>query len=87
MDQDYGESRDPFSDLGGYVVVLTSFNDVKTFNQFNTCLQDGTFEYVDKADDYFGCLYLAGSDYHIFLVLPALLAPTNVIIQIDSSVG
>ncbi|WKY44861.1 hypothetical protein Q5O14_01845 [Eubacteriaceae bacterium ES2] len=87
LNQQYGESRDPFKDLGGYVVLLTSLNDVKAFNQFNTCLEEGTFEYVDMVDSYLGCLYLAGADYHIFLVLPAPFAPLNVISQIDSNVG
>ncbi|MDK2937379.1 MAG: hypothetical protein PWP62_2387 [Eubacteriaceae bacterium] len=87
MDQAYGKSRDPFRDLGGYVVVLTSINDVKAFRQFNSCLEDGTFEYVDQVDNYLGCLYLAGADYHIFLVLPTLFAPPNVISQIDAGVG
>lgn len=83
LDQQYGEGRDPYKDLGGYVVLLTSVNDVKAFNQFNTCLDDGTFEYVDLADGYLECLYLAGTDYHIFLILPAPIAPLNVISQMD----
>lgn len=87
LDQQYGESRDPFKDLGGYVVILTSPNDIKAFNQFNSCLQEGTFEYVDRTDSYLGCLYIAGADSHIFVVVPENLAPPNIINQIDSSVG
>lgn len=85
MDQQYGECREPYKDLGGYVIVLTSVNDVKAFNEFNNCLQNGTFEYVDQTDNFLGCLYLAGTDYHIFLVLPESLAPPNVISQIEAA--
>ncbi|UYO62371.1 hypothetical protein LNN31_16505 [Acetobacterium wieringae] len=87
LDQCYGTTRDPIKDLGGYVVVLSAADDFAILNQINPSLINATFEYVDEANDYLGCLYFAGSDYHIFLVLPKNLAPPNIINQIDSSVG
>lgn len=87
LDQCYGTFRDPIKDLGGYVIVLTTTDDFAMLNQTNPSLIRSTFEYVDEVNGYLGCLYLAGSDYHIFLVLPKNLAPPNVISQIDSSVG
>lgn len=87
LDQCYGTTRDPIKDLGGYVLVLTATDDLAALDQTNPSLIRSTFEYVDEVNGYLGCLYLAGSDYHIFLVLPKNLAPPNVISQIDSSVG
>lgn len=87
LDQCYGMTRDPIKDLGGYVLVLTTTDDFAILNQIKPSLINATFEYVDEANDYLGCLYFAGSDYHIFLVLPKNLAPPNIINQIDSSVG
>ncbi|MBC3898528.1 hypothetical protein GH811_02710 [Acetobacterium malicum] len=87
LDQCYGTSRDPIKDLGGYVIVLTAADDFAMLNQINPSLINATFEYVEAANDYLGCLYLTGSDYHIFLVLPKNLAPAGILQQFDSSVG
>ncbi len=87
LDQCYGTSRDPIKDLGGYVIVLTAADDVAMLNQINPSLINATFEYVEAANGYLGCLYLAGSDYHIFLVLPKNLAPAGILQQFDTSVG
>ncbi|KAF5084805.1 hypothetical protein DSECCO2_74000 [anaerobic digester metagenome] len=87
LDQCYGTKRDPIKDLGGYVIVLTSADDLAALNQINPSLINATFEYVEAANGHLGCLYLAGSDYNIFLVLPKNLAPAGFLRQIDSSVG
>lgn len=87
LDQCYGTFRDPIKDLGGYVIILTAADDFAMLNQINPSLINATFEYVEEANDYLGCLYLAGSDYHIFLVLPKNLAPAGILQQFDTSVG
>lgn len=84
LDESYGDHRDATKDLGGYVVILESTDDVNSFNDFiDVNLNTATFEYVDVVSDYLGCLLLLGSDYHLYIVLPHSIATLNILRQIN----
>ena len=85
LDDSYGASRDVQKDLGGYVLVLESSEDTEDLkDSMKVNLEAETFEYVDEASGYLGCLLLLGSDYHLYLVLPLSLAPLHVLNQIET---
>ena len=85
LDDCYGVNRDVQKDLGGYVMVLESQEDVEALKDcMNVNLEAETFEYVDDLSGYLGCLLLLGSDYHIYFVLPQSLAPTHMLNQMDT---
>lgn len=85
LDDAYGTNRDTKKDLGGYVVLLESSNDIESLkNTINVNLETAIFEYVDAMSGYLGCLLLLGSDYHLYFVLPLSIAPPHVLGQINS---
>lgn len=84
LDDAYGINRDLKKDLGGYVVLLESTNDIESFKDtINVNLETAIFEYVDAVAGYLGCLLLLGSDYHLYIVLPYSIAPLNILSQIN----
>ncbi|MGV8905932.1 MAG: hypothetical protein ACOH15_04980 [Acetobacterium sp.] len=84
LDDCYGINRDVMKDLGGYVMVLESQEDMDALkDNMKVNLEAETFEYVMEASKYLGCLLLLGSDYHLYLVLPKSLAPLHVLNQIE----
>ena len=83
LDDSYGINRDLKKDLGGYVVILESPNDIESLKDtINVNLEAATFEYIDAVSEYLGCLLLLGSDYHLYFVIPYSIAPPHVLSQI-----
>jgi len=85
LDECYGANRDVQKDLGGYVMVLESQNDVEELkDSMKINLAAETFEYVVEANEYLGALLLYGADFHLYLVLHHSLAPLQVLNQIET---
>lgn len=85
LDDAYGIDRSMKKDLGGYVVILESANDMQLLKKsLNVDLNAATFEYVDSISGYLGCLLLLGTDYHLYFVMLQSLAPTNILNQITT---
>nr|WP_320024558.1 hypothetical protein [uncultured Acetobacterium sp.] len=83
LDDAYGTNRDLKKDLGGYVVLLESPNDIESLKDtVNVNLEAAIFEYIDAVSGYLGCLLLLSSDYHLYFVMPYSIAPPHVLSQI-----
>ena len=71
LDKNYGENREIDKDLGGYVLVVESKDDVKELK--NGMLKDTIPEYTDKiicseGVNYTSSLFLLSSDFSIVVI-------------------
>jgi hypothetical protein len=91
LDDNYGEARDPITDLGGYILIAEGEEDIETMDKlidFEYVLP----EYVEiigckSGEDYTNSLMLLSSDYSISLLIPLRLTPKNLLECMDSEVG
>lgn len=85
LDDAYGVDRSMKKDLGGYVVILESAEDMDSLKKnINVDLNTAAFEYIDSVSGYLGCLLLLGTDYHLYFVMKQVLAPPNILKQIST---
>ena len=85
LDKFYGPTRDATTE-GGFVAIIEIAEDVNALNDLiHVNLAAETFEYVDAASGYLGCLLILGTEYHLYLVLPQSLAPLNILNQMETS--
>lgn len=71
LNENYGENRDVDKDLGGYVLVVESVEDVKEFK--NGMLKDVLPEYTDEiicseGVNYTSSLFLLSSDFSVVVI-------------------
>ncbi|ELC8332628.1 hypothetical protein QYB80_002587 [Clostridium perfringens] len=71
LDENYGEIRNVDKDLGGYVLVVESIEDVKELK--NRTLKDILPEYTDKiicseGVNYTSSLFLLSSDFSVVVI-------------------
>lgn len=71
LDENYGADRDIESDLGGYVLVIESLEDIKELK--NGMLKDILPEYTDKimcseGVKYTSSLFLLSSDFSVVVI-------------------
>ncbi|MDU3845250.1 MAG: hypothetical protein E7G71_10200 [Clostridium perfringens] len=71
LDENYGEIRDVDKDLGGYVLVVESIEDVKELK--NRTLKDILPEYTDEiicseGVNYTSSLFLLSSDFSVVVI-------------------
>ena len=72
LNENYGENRDVDKDLGGYVLIVESIEDVKELK--NGMLKDILPEYTDKiicseGVNYTSSLFLLSSDFSIVVIV------------------
>jgi len=88
LDDNYGVKRDSVKDLGGYILVAESEEDVEAMDElidFDYVLP----EYVEIigcriGEDYTNSLMLLSSDYSISLLIPLRLTPKNLLECMDT---
>ncbi|MBU3144620.1 hypothetical protein [Clostridium sp. CF012] len=87
LDDNYGDIRVK-RDLGGYVLIAETPEDVKTINELIDF--EYTFpEYVEliscknSGGSYTNSLMLLSSDYSISLLIPNILTPENLLIYLE----
>ncbi|EGT0000735.1 hypothetical protein [Clostridium perfringens] len=71
LNENYGENRDVDKDLGGYVLVVESLEDIKELK--NGMLKDLLPEYTDKiicseGVNYTSSLFLLSSDFSVVVI-------------------
>ncbi|MDH5093530.1 hypothetical protein [Clostridium perfringens] len=71
LNENYGENRDVDKDLGGYVLIVESIEDVKELK--NGMLKDILPEYTDKIKcsegvNYTSSLFLLSSDFSVVVI-------------------
>ncbi|MGV8980530.1 hypothetical protein [Clostridium sp.] len=87
LDDNYGDTRNGYHDLGGYVIVAEIAEDVETIKElidFGYTLP----EYVDliaclNGESYTSSLMLLSSDYSINLLIPHSLTPKELLIYLE----
>lgn len=72
INENYGENRDVNKDLGGYVLVVESLEDIKELK--NGMLKDMLPEYIDKiicseGVNYNSSLFLLSSDFLVLVIV------------------
>jgi hypothetical protein len=90
LDENYGENRDWDKDLGGYILICESEQDVSAMNElidFEYVLP----EYVElvrckNGEDYTNSLMILSSDYSVSLLIPLRLTPINLLECMDAKV-
>lgn len=86
LDEEYGEYRDVDGDLGGYVLLIETAEDLADLENFNLDPNEDVAEYVDTivASDnkaFTNSVILLGSDFAVTLIIPLELTPQNLKIQ------
>lgn len=86
-DDSYGEERDVEHDLGGYILVAETEEDVKAIRE-HTDLENTLPEYVDlitcsNGERYTSSLILLSSDYSISLIIPLSLTPKELLLYME----
>ena len=71
LNENYGENRDVDKDLGGYVLIVESIEDVKELK--NVMLKDILAEYTDEiicseGVNYTSSLFLLSSDFSVVVI-------------------
>ena len=88
LDENYSKERNVDHDLGGYILISESPEDVETIKElidFDYILP----EYVDlisckNSDSYTNSLMLLSSDYSISLIIPLSLTPKELLKYIEA---
>jgi hypothetical protein len=83
LDSEYGADRDPDSDLGGYILVLESREELAILRDLHIDVDTVVPEYTDKiavssvssGSAYTHTLLLLGSDFTVSLVMPLAITP------------
>lgn len=75
LDEAYGAHRKPLADLGGFVVILESKEEIEQLKDYHVDLEVDVPEYVDHVigdeKDWIVALYLLSSDFSITVIMPA----------------
>ena len=86
LDEEYGTDRDPITDLGGYVVILESQEDIQQLAELhnidlakNPYLEFVDFIYPEKGSRYTASLFLLSSDYGLIIILPYDITPKEIL--------
>ena len=83
LDDAYGEDRDPKADLGGFVVILESEEEVALLMEYHLNLLTDIPEYTDYVagndDNWIVSMYLLSSDYSITVIMPMHIAPVEML--------
>ena len=87
LDENYGEERDVVRDLGGYILIAETVEDVKAIRG-QIVLESIQPEYVEliecsNDDKYTNSLMLLSSDYIISLLIPLELTPKELLKQLE----
>ena len=85
LDEAYGEERDPLSDLGGFLVILESEDEIENLKDYHLDITKDIPEYSDYVaganDNWIVSLYLLSSDYSITVIMPMYLAPIEILVD------
>jgi len=85
LDEAYGEERDPLSDLGGFLVILESEDEIENLKDYQLDIIKDIPEYSDYVaganDNWIVSLYLLSSDYSITVIMPMYLAPIEILVD------
>lgn len=89
LDENYGDTRNVEHDLGGYILIAESLEDVETIKEIID-FQYTSPEYVDlisceNDDSYTNSLMLLSSDYSISLIIPLSLTPKELLKYMEIS--
>ena len=89
LDENYGNARNIEHDLGGYILIAESPEDVETIKELID-FQYTLPEYVDLVscennDSYTNSLMLLSSDYSISLIIPLSLTPKELLKYMEYS--
>jgi len=83
LDDAYGADRDPKADLGGFVVILESEDEVDLLKEYHLNLLTDIPEYTDYVagndDNWIVSMYLLSSDYSITVIMPMHIAPVEML--------
>lgn len=87
LDENYGEQRDTDHDLGGYILIAETAEDVKAIRK-QTDLEHNLPEYVDliscsDGESYTNSLMLLSSDYSISVLIPLKLTPKELLKHLE----
>jgi len=87
LDEAYGKDRDPKTDLGGFLVIMESEEDIERLKECHLDLSNDIPEYSDyiagKDDNWIVSLYLLSSDYSITVIIPMHMAPIEMMQEQD----
>lgn len=80
LDNEYGADRNADADLGGYVLLLESREELEQLQDIHIDVETAVPEYVDKievqgGEPYTHTLLLLGSDFTVSLVMPLAHTP------------
>lgn len=84
LDTAYGEQRDVDKDLGGFVAILETEEDLVSLLAHHLNIQEATPEYAEEILTEEGqvlviALFLLSSDYSITVIMPRALAPLELL--------
>lgn len=65
LDENYGTDRDIEHDLGGFVAVIDSVEDIEELETYYLDIENDVFEYEDVHDTFTERLYLLNDDYSV----------------------
>lgn len=87
LDDNYGSERDAEHDLGGYILVAETVEDVEAIRE-QADLEHNLPEYVDlitcsNGDSYTNSLMILSSDYSISLLIPLELTPKELLMHME----
>lgn len=86
LDQEYGKNRHIDEQLGGYVLILNTQEDLNELDQHNLDKDNLIPEYVDKiavngGEDWTNSLILLSSDFSVSLIMPIRLLPECLLVE------
>lgn len=86
LDEEYGTDRNPITDLGGYVVILETQEDIQGLEELhnidltkNPLPEFVDFIYTKQGPRYTAAFFLLSSDYGIIVILPYDITPKEIL--------
>ena len=89
LDEEYGSERNVEEDLGGYILMIETAEDIESLENVNIYPNEDVAEYVELivASDcraFTSSVILIGSDFAVTLIIPLELTPQNLKTQMQS---
>lgn len=84
LDHDYGKDRN-YLKLGGYYLIAETAADVLAMKSF-VDFENHPCEWANlsKNGDYISALYAMNNDFAITLLLPAVITPESILVELDN---
>jgi len=86
LDEEYGEDRDPITDLGGYIAIVEHQDEIEELEKLHNldlskypCPEYVDFIITEGGPLYTASLFLLSSDYGIIMILPYEMTPKEIL--------